>query len=295
MLAICAISARFSKHPAVRHNPPFLAGELYAVEARRQLLKNFDIPSITNLTVCLILGVYEFGSCRGGRAWALGGIATGMAHALKLHKEVEQDPMARPHPLSVRPDYMHEGGIMGGYMSFIDKEIRRRCMWGCFIMDRFNSSGTEKPWTINEADLEIQLPVHDRNLQLNSPAITEQLDGGVKDPSNLPEDEKLAKAAENMGIGAYIVRVISIFGRVVKYVNQVRLSFLPLVTRSHSCFGFLFLLSSSFMYLQMKDREAKRKIPWICGIPSHTLLNSTRSSSTLLMISPKPSPTHQKT
>jgi hypothetical protein len=75
---------------------------------------------------------------------------------------------------------------------------------------------------INESEIEIQLPVHDRNLQLDAPAITEQLDGGVKDGSKMQEEEKLLKAAESMGIGAYMVRVVAIFGRVVKYLNQVR-------------------------------------------------------------------------
>lgn len=217
---MCAVSARFSKHPAVQHDPPFLAGERFAAEARRQLLKNFDNPSITRLTVCIILGLHEFGTCHGGRSWALGGMATRMAHALQLHKEAEHDPAGKAIHVQ-HPDYIHEGGLMGGFMSFTDKEIRRRCMWACFVMDRFTSSGTERPCLINEAEIEIQLPVHDRNLQLDAPAITEQLDGGVKDPSDIPGEEKLAKAAGSMGIGAYAVRAVAIFGRAVKYLNQV--------------------------------------------------------------------------
>jgi len=224
VLAICAVSSRFSKHPAVRHETPFLAGENFASEARRLLLKNFDTPNITNLIVCIILGLHEFGTCHGGRSWAFGGIATRMAHALQLHKEADQDPMGKVH----LPDYNHDGGHMGGYMSFIDKEIRRRCMWACFVMDRFDSSGTERPCIINEGELEIQLPVHDRNLQLDAPAITEQLDGGVKDTSDLSEEEKLAKATESMGIGGYMVRVVAIYDRVVKYLSRVRS---PYITR----------------------------------------------------------------
>ncbi|KAI5804470.1 fungal-specific transcription factor domain-containing protein [Geopyxis carbonaria] len=219
VLSICAVSARFSPHPAVAHQPAFLAGEKFASEARRQLLKNFDTPNITNLTVCIILGLHEFGTCHGGRSWALGGMATRMAHALQLHKEPEYDPMLKIHPM-MKPDYMHEGGIPGGNMSFTDKEIRRRCMWACFVMDRFNSSGTERPCVINENEVEIQLPVHDQNLHLDSPATTEQLDGGIKDNSEASEDEKIKNATDNMGIGAYMIRVVAMYGRVVKYLNQ---------------------------------------------------------------------------
>lgn len=212
VLALCAVSARFSKHPAVRHDPPFLAGESFAAEARRLLLKNFDNPNITNVTVCIMLGLHEFGTCQGGRSWAFGGMATRMAHALQLHKEVNNDPIGK----SSRPYYPqdHEGPLGVNSMSFVDREIRRRCMWASFAMDRFNSSGTERPCIISESELGIQLPSHDKNLELNLPTITEQLDGNVRflEPG---------RATENMGVGAYIVRVIALYGRVVKYVNQV--------------------------------------------------------------------------
>lgn len=231
VLSICAVSARFSIHPAVVHQPAFLAGEKFASEARRQLLKNFDTPNITNLTVCIILGLHEFGTCHGGRSWALGGMATRMAHALQLHKESEYDPTLKVHP-TIKPDYMQEGGLPGGNMSFTDKEIRRRCMWACFVMDRFNSSGTERPCVINESQVEIQLPVHDRNLRLDTPATTEQLDGGIKDNSDASEDEKIKNATDNMGIGAYMIRAVAMYGRVVKYLNQVCLQHsLQILTR----------------------------------------------------------------
>lgn len=202
----------------MRHDPPFLAGESFATEARRLLLKNFDNPNITNVTVCLILGLHEFGTCQGGRSWAFGGMATRMAHALQLHKEVNSDPIGRAQS-TLRADYPqdHEGSFGGNSMSFVDREIRRRCMWASFVMDRFTSSGTERPCIISESELEIQLPTHDKNLELDIPAITEQLDGTVRSPENLVP----GSVVENMGVGAYMVRVIALYGRVAKYFNQV--------------------------------------------------------------------------
>ncbi|RPA99720.1 hypothetical protein L873DRAFT_1682915 [Choiromyces venosus 120613-1] len=212
VLAVCAVSARFSRHPEVRHDPPFLAGEAYASEARRQILKKFDTPNITNVTVCILLGLHEFGTCQGGRSWAMGGMATRMAHAIQLHKEANNGPLGKPHS---RPtgDYFPQDE--GGYMSFVDREIRRRSMWSCFIMDRFTSSGTERPRLIVESEVEIQLPVHDRNLELDIPAVTEQLDGTVKDYG-----EEVGDVTGDMGVAAYMVRVVALYGRVVKYLNQ---------------------------------------------------------------------------
>ncbi|PWW73411.1 hypothetical protein C7212DRAFT_354255 [Tuber magnatum] len=212
VLVVCAVSARFSKHPAVRHDPPFLAGEAFASEARRQILKKFDTPNVTNVTVCVLLGLHEFGTCQGGRSWAMGGMATRMAHAIQLHKEANNDPLGKPHS---RPagDYFPQDE--GGYMSFIDREIRRRSMWSCFILDRFTSSGTERPHLLAESEIEIQLPVHDRNLELDMPAVTEQLDGTVKGSR-----EEIGDVAGAMGVAAYMVRVVALYGRVVKYLNQ---------------------------------------------------------------------------
>ena len=291
VLAICAISARFSKHPAVRHEPASLAGEQYAIEARRQLLKNFDVANITNLTVCIILGMHELGSSYGGGSWAFGAMATGMAHAMRLHKEVDLDP---PH--NQRPDHIPEEGLPGDCMSFTDEEIRRRSMWACFVMDRLNSAASGRPWTINELDMEIQLPVNDRNIQLDSPAITERLDGSIKDDSDLPEEEKHTRAAKSMGTAAYTVRIIDIFGRVVKYVNQVRdrSSFYFYVTISHSA-QVSPLSISSIMYLQTGVREARRKISGRYGIQNHILPSSMTSCSISLRHSLKHSPTRPKT
>jgi len=270
VLAVCAVSARFSKHPALRHDPPFLAGEAFASEARRQILKKFDTPNITNVTVCVLLALHEFGTCQGGRSWAMGGMATRMAHAIQLHKEANNDPLGKPHS---RPagDYFHQGE--GGYMSFIDKEIRRRSMWSCFIMDRFTSSGTERPHLIAESEVEIQLPVHDRNLELGIPAVTEQLDGTVKDSG-----EEVGDVTGNMGVAAYMVRAVALYGRVVKYLNQVSVpkALVP-IPPLLSFFPFFHYIFHVFYGNSNPLRLRKYKINYKCGV---FLLTSLRGAKT---------------
>lgn len=188
------------------------------------VLKNFDNPNITNVTVCTLLCLHEFGTCQGGRSWAFGGMATRMAHALQLHREINNDPIGKASGTS-RSDCLSEEGAPGNNMSFVDREIRRRCMWACYVMDRFTSSGTERPCLISESEIEIQLPSHDRNLELDIPTITERLDGSV----NVRNLKDLAlgenNIVDNMGVGAYIVRVVSLYGRVAKYFNQVSIMF----------------------------------------------------------------------
>ncbi|XXH04768.1 hypothetical protein Hte_011190 [Hypoxylon texense] len=127
-----------------------------------------------------------------------------MAFALQLHKDLEYDPM-RLNPTK--------------QLSFIDREIRRRTMWACFLMDRFNSSGTDRPMFIKEETVKIQLPIKEKLFQLDMPGPTENLQGQVPHP--VPTDEgQLSDAKDNMGVAAYMVRAIALWGRIINFLNQ---------------------------------------------------------------------------
>ncbi|SPO02776.1 related to nitrate assimilation regulatory protein nirA [Cephalotrichum gorgonifer] len=204
VLSVCAIAARFSTHPKLTSSPNFLRGEEWASCARDICTKRYEWPNITILTCLLILGLHEFGTCHGGRSWALGGQAIRMAFALQLHKDLEHDPL--------RIDGKTE-------LSFVDREIRRRTMWACFLMDRLNSSGTDRPMFIREETLRIPLPVKEQYFQLDMPAPTETLGGEVMHPI-ADEDGQLTDAKKNMGVAAYMVRSIALWGRIINYLNQ---------------------------------------------------------------------------
>ncbi|KAK7521094.1 fungal-specific transcription factor domain-containing protein [Phyllosticta citriasiana] len=185
ILAVCAISARFSTHPQIRSEPAFLRGENWAARARDIALKRYDTPNITILISYLLLGLYEFGTCQGGRSWMFGGMAQRMAYALQLHKDLDHDPLGK------------EKGARSE-LSFTDREIRRRTMWSCFIMDRFNSSGTDRPLFVSGQFIHVQLPIREHYFQMEIP-------GNVRSP--------IADAKENMGVVAYLVRAVAIWGR----------------------------------------------------------------------------------
>ena len=205
VLAVCAISARFSTHPAVNSEPAFLRGEDWAAPARDIALKRYDEPNITILTVLLILGLHEFGTCQGGRSWTLCGMAMRMAYALQLHRELDHDPLGQKNGKKSE-------------LSFMDREIRRRTMWACFIMDRFNSSGTERPTCMNEETIKVQLPIKESHFQMEIPGSTESLDGDVPNPA-LPDTGLVSNPNDNMGVAAYMIRILAIWGRVIKYLN----------------------------------------------------------------------------
>ncbi|KAL5583948.1 hypothetical protein FOVSG1_015299 [Fusarium oxysporum f. sp. vasinfectum] len=206
VLTVCAVAARFTSNPLVSSSgPEFLRGEEWASHARDICTRRYESPHLTILTCLLILGLHEFGTCQGGRSWALGGQAIRMAFALQLHKDLEYDASGRNGTKT--------------QLSFIDREIRRRIMWACFLMDRFNSSGTDRPMFIREDTIQIPLPVKERYFQFDIPVPTEMLDGRVPHPPS-PNDGQIADARENMGVAAFLIRAIALWGQIITYLSQ---------------------------------------------------------------------------
>ena len=205
VLAVCAISARFSAHPEVRSEPAFLRGEQWAKPAREIALKRYDTPNITILIAYLILGLHEFGTCQGGRSWMLGGMAQRMAYALQLHKDMDDDNQQK------NPSLVND-------LSSTDREIRRRTMWACFMMDRFNSSGTDRPIFVAEPYIQVQLPIKEHYYQLEITGPTENLEGTYARIVE-PDSGQVTDPKENMGCAAYIVRLVAVWGRLVRYMN----------------------------------------------------------------------------
>jgi hypothetical protein len=205
VLAVCAVSARFSNHPKVRTEPAFLRGENWARAARGIALKRYDTPNITILIVYLLLGLHEFGTCQGGRSWMLAGMAQRMAFALLLHKDLDHNGWGRD-----KTDQSQ--------LSPTDREIRRRTMWACFLMDRFNASGTDRPMQMSEDFVNIPLPIKEQYFQMELSAPTETLSGKVQHPAE-PDTGQMEDARENMGTSAYYIRLVSIWGKLVRYWN----------------------------------------------------------------------------
>ncbi|KAL8667227.1 MAG: hypothetical protein Q9202_000800 [Teloschistes flavicans] len=205
VLAICAAAARFSTHPQINSEPAFMRGEEWAAPAREIALKSYDQPSITILTVLLLLGLHEFGTCQGGRSWMFCGMAMRMAYALQLHREVDHDPLGRKDDADPK-------------LSATDREIRRRTMWACLLMDRFNSSGTDRPTCGNEENIEVQLPTKEFNFQNEIPGPTEMLNGNLS-ALTATDAEYSVRTRDNMGVASYTVRIIVLWGRVVRYLG----------------------------------------------------------------------------
>ncbi|TEY75028.1 hypothetical protein BOTCAL_0066g00040 [Botryotinia calthae] len=133
LYSIYAVSARYTSHP----NGYFAAVRLsedYAHRARAEV--DIDEPSIDNLQALLLLGISYTASGRGKKAYMMLANAVGMAVALELHRELDQN-------LRISP---------------VERELRRRLFWTCYLMDRFTACGSKRPSLIADKSIVLRLP-----------------------------------------------------------------------------------------------------------------------------------------
>lgn len=201
VLAICAVSARFSTHPKLRGSPAFMRGEEWAAPARDISLRHYDVPSITVLIVYILLGLHEFGTCHGGRSWMFAGMAQRMAYSLQLHQDRKDSDSIKA---TERPKDVDS----------TDAELRRRVMWSCFLMDRFISSGSDRPMCIQENSISIALPVPEFDF-ITGVHTSETMVAGKSQKSI-----KMGKRVDvPRGTTAHLIRLVSIWGQMITYFN----------------------------------------------------------------------------
>lgn len=73
---------------------------------------------------------------------------------------------------------------------------------------------------IEESAISVPLPVKERCFQLDMPVTTETLDGRVLHDHASEEDMGNIDIRENMGVAAYMIRAIALWGRIVAYTSQ---------------------------------------------------------------------------
>jgi len=214
LLGVLTLTARFHPDLVAHHSQagkpsdPLDASEYYATA-----LKNAFGPSGIHLTThsldgiqaLLMLALYEWGQTRGLSAWIYSGVAIRLAQSMGL--AFEDDPVARgfhaksstSRRLSAKPLEKDRA---------IEKEVRRRTLWSCFVMDRLLSAGKNRPNMILVDDLQVQLPCSEDDFLFG------QFDAR---PSFLSSGNVETNAdvyqARDQGVLSRYIRLIEIFGR----------------------------------------------------------------------------------
>jgi ribosomal protein L37AE/L43A len=183
LLAFLALTARFHTKLVAYHSPPtsqrasnpLIASEYYAAAASERLAHSWTENvslDIERIQASLMLGLHEWGMCRGAKAWLTIGNAIRQAQAMGLQYEMDLDdePLSRSLALNWEAERMGVNARKSPATdgrdeadAFIQQEIRRRTFWSCFIMDRYLSSGKYRPQMLHAKELRIQLPASERS------------------------------------------------------------------------------------------------------------------------------------
>ncbi|KAK9468954.1 fungal-specific transcription factor domain-containing protein [Lipomyces arxii] len=192
VLAVCAVSARFSRHPKIMTQPRYAAGEPFLQEARKLLSQEFDEPTVETTQALHVMGFSDFCGLNGGRAAIYSGLSMRMAATLGLNKEMD-DPN----------------------VSWIDREIRRKTWWSVLVLDRLAHSGPKRSFLLMEEECQVQLPASEHAFLNGIPVVTMLLTGEY--PENDPELPR-----EPLDLPAYHVKAVVMWGHIATYVNMGR-------------------------------------------------------------------------
>ncbi|KAL4780522.1 fungal-specific transcription factor domain-containing protein [Aspergillus varians] len=225
--SVCALSARFSPHPLLSppQAPPIDAsepqpvmkksnrGQPFASRAMSALVESLSFPTLSVVQACLLLAYEEFGSNRDSGLWMYLGISIRMAQDLGMQKlqgldygygrtGVTPSAVMTGQASKLREDQYDEPKSGSSSAKDSQKVEDRRAwerervdtFWSIFFLDRVISSGTGRPVTLRDEDIELRFPLQSES----------QLPNGW--PAPFPP----------------LIRIIHLYGRVTDLINSMQ-------------------------------------------------------------------------
>jgi hypothetical protein len=225
--AMCSLAARFSPHPLLgppqaqfieASHPPtedkkWDRGLPFGHRAMSALVDSLPCPTLSAVQACLLLAYEQFGSNHDSGLWMYLGISIRMAQDLGLQKfqglkhnygqrGVTPSEVMTGHAGKLREDQYddldvhHTSKITP--IPLIGERARERervdSFWSIFFLDRVISSGTGRPVTLRDEDIELCFPLQSES----------QLPNGW--PSPFPP----------------LIRIIHLYGRVTDLINGIQ-------------------------------------------------------------------------
>ncbi|KAI5304179.1 hypothetical protein KEM56_006768 [Ascosphaera pollenicola] len=176
LMGVLALTARFNTplinyHAAAAVGPSNYSQAIFASEVYANELRNYfaspssldmEKPVMSRVQALLMLSLHEWGMCRGKQAWMYTGMAIRMALASDLGFEDAEDTASQlPEAKATNTDGINDAASTGseGNDAVIEREIRRRTLWACFMLDRLVACGSkQRPRMLKVRDMNIQLP-----------------------------------------------------------------------------------------------------------------------------------------
>ncbi|KAF2815781.1 uncharacterized protein BDZ99DRAFT_514424 [Mytilinidion resinicola] len=227
--AVCALAARFSTHPMLTGSPepeteaelrkvpsvhPSEHGQAFAQRAKSAIPDTFPCPSVAVVQAALLLAYDEFGASRDSGLWMYLGIAIRMAQDLGMQtlEGLRYEGRSGPTPKTVKtaptngkhePSQERTPPLLPFEKSVDESAIEEQraverervdTFWSIFFLDRVISSGTGRPVTLRDRDIEISFPSLD------------EADPVTAWPVPFPA----------------LIRIIHLYGRVTDLLNSIK-------------------------------------------------------------------------
>lgn len=228
LLGILTLTARF--HPAIiaHHssgpNPdPIVASEYYAEALTARLnAVTLTSPSIELIQALLMLGLHNWGMCRGQKSFLLVGMAVRMAQVMGLESEDDRDAEPQPNsaPDSGDANKASDFRVRNESDEVIEAEVRRRTLWSCFIMDRMLTAGRRRRSMIQVKDLCVQLPCSEEAFSFGERVQTGILTDGqesTEPDGNEKWRERSLGCVNDDGVLSRFIKMVEIWGRFCRW------------------------------------------------------------------------------
>lgn len=202
LLALCGLTSRYSRHPAITCSTPYEAGEVFMDRAKKRVANEFDEPSLETVQAIIFIVQNEFFKSKSKKAMIYVALAIRMATHLELHIDKSEG------------------------LGFVEKEERRRTFWSLAALDRLAHSAPH--WKVQlRIDVNIQLPCKDYFYE-NNIAVDALTTREYEKLSNANEEEReemmknrdFKEKKDNLGIYAYNLLGLALWSDINKYVME---------------------------------------------------------------------------
>ncbi|KAI9482541.1 hypothetical protein BDB00DRAFT_879118 [Zychaea mexicana] len=178
-----------------RTDPPYWAGERFAVKATSLIDATMLEATIPNLQFWGNMACLEYGRASGSRAWIYGGLAVRICQELGLNRE---------ETLSA-PILKKDGSVDTAAMA-----LRRRIFWSSYCLDKFASAGTSRPQYFDTSDCDAVLPNVTESILLRDLFQCVSVEGRELNSDSL------------MDITRHYLRMMMIFGEANKFMTKAK-------------------------------------------------------------------------
>lgn len=106
-----------------------------------------------------------------------------------------------------------ETGVVTDERTLVHREIKRRTAYSCFILDRYQALGQNRPQIINIDDLNVQLPCSEEDFQFGINVKT----GSLKDSPGSPDSQDSSRNITSTPILSIYIRLVEIWGCLARW------------------------------------------------------------------------------